>query len=399
MPSLTDAQLRELIAGGESERVEFKASFSDKARIAETVCALANDLGDSRLSGYVLIGVGDTGLPTGLNVDDELLRELAALRLDGHILPLPDMRIERRIVDGKAIAVIEVPPSQDPPVRYRNRILVRTGPTTTRGTRDQERVLTEKRRHNNAPYDHKPAYDATLDDLDLTLFERVYLPAAVAPEVLAENDRTVEQKLSSLRLLCEGGTPSIGGILALGRDPCRYVPGAYIQFVRFDGTEVSSPIRNHSRITGPLPDQLKEVDLVLRANVSIAMDIRSASTEINTPDYPLTALQQFVRNAVMHRNYESSNSPIHLYWYTDRVEIDSAGGPYGRITLANFGEPGLTDYRNPLVAEAMRVFGFVQRFGVGLGQASAALRDNGNPPYQYDGSSQSTRIIVRKRPE
>ena len=44
-----------------------------------------------------------------------------------------------------------------------------------------------------------------------------------------------------------------------------------------------------------------------------------------------------------------------MYWYDDRIEINSPGGPYGEVSAENFGQPGFVAYRNPLVAEAMRV--------------------------------------------
>ena len=49
----------------------------------------------------------------------------------------------------------------------------------------------------------------------------------------------------------------------------------------------------------------------------------------------------------MHRSYEGTNSPIHMYWYDDRIEINSPGGPYGEVLAENFGQPGFVAYRNP----------------------------------------------------
>ncbi len=76
-------------------------------------------------------------------------------------------------------------------------------------------------------------------------------------------------------------------------------------------------------------------------------------------------MQQLVRNAVLHRTYETTNAPVRVYWYSDRIEIHSPGGLYGQVNPENFGQPQVTDYRNPLLAEAMKALGFVQRFGVG----------------------------------
>lgn len=61
-------------------------------------------------------------------------------------------------------------------------------------------------------------------------------------------------------------------------------------------------------------------------------------------------------NAVMHRSYES-NAPIYIYEYANRIEIVNPGGLFGEATLQNF--PNASDYRNIVLAEAMKVLGFV----------------------------------------
>ncbi len=147
------------------------------------------------------------------------------------------------------------------------------------------------------------------------------------------------------------------------REAPTLVGGAYIQFVRFQGTELADTIRNQQEIRGPLPDLIHRIDQLLEANIEVATSITERSVEIRRPDYPLMALQQLVRNAVLHRSYEGTNAPVRCYWYDDRIEISSPGGPYGQVTAENFGQPAAADYRNRYLAEAMRVLEFVQRFG------------------------------------
>lgn len=99
--------------------------------------------------------------------------------------------------------------------------------------------------------------------------------------------------------------------------------------------------------------------------------------------------------AVLHRSYEGTNAPVRVYWFDDRIEILNPGGPYGNVTVQNFGEPGLADYRNPNLAEAMRVLGLVQRFGAGLTIARRELAANGNAPPAFDVSQTFVRATVR----
>lgn len=109
--------------------------------------------------------------------------------------------------------------------------------------------------------------------------------------------------------------------------------------------------------------------------------------EQQTPLYPFAALQQIVRNAVMHRTYEATNAPIRVSWFNDRIEILSPGGAFGAVTAENFGAPGLTDYRNPNLAEAMKNLGYVQRFGAGIPMAQKLLEDAGHPEPEFEVNS------------
>lgn len=87
---------------------------------------------------------------------------------------------------------------------------------------------------------------------------------------------------------------------------------------------------------------------------------------------------------------------MRVYWYNDRIEITNPGGPFGAVTPESFGEPGVTDYRNPNLAEAMRVLGLVQRFGAGTPIARSELARNGNPPPAFRPTA--THVVVTIRP-
>jgi ATP-dependent DNA helicase RecG len=93
-----------------------------------------------------------------------------------------------------------------------------------------------------------------------------------------------------------------------------------------------------------------------------------------------------------------TNTPVRITWYDDRVEILSPGGPFGIVTPQNFGEPNVTDYRNPTVADAMKTLGIVERFGFGIVAARQSCETNGNPPLTFQ--VQTTHILstVRVRP-
>jgi ATP-dependent DNA helicase RecG len=150
-------------------------------------------------------------------------------------------------------------------------------------------------------------------------------------------------------------------------------------------------------LNGPLPELLRMIEEKLALNIETSRDFVSGPIEVARPDYPLVALQQLVRNAVLHRSYEATNAPVRIYWFSDRVEISNPGGPYGQVTKYNFGRPGITDYRNPFLAEAMRNLGYVQNFGVGIALARREMENNGNPAPEFLVEDAHVLAVLRRR--
>ena len=384
-----------MMAGLESDLVERKGSWSGDVaeKTCKNICAFANDLAGRNSPGVIFIGANDDGTCAGLSITDVLLKNIANLRDDGRILPRPSMDVQKRVLSGCSVAVVIVQPAQHPPVRYRGRVWVRVGPTVRLASPADEQRLSERRRALDAPFDFRPANGSKPTDLDLDYIERQYLPQAVAADVLEQNQRTLEEQMHSLSLLREG-TPTWGGLLAFGRDPQQWLPGAYVQFVRFDGTELTDPVKSQQQLTGQLEDVLSSLNRLLEINIESPIDVTSGSREVRFPNYPIEALRQLAYNAVMHRNYEGTNTPSRIYWFADRVEIESPGGLFGIVTPENL-QQGTTDYRNQLVAEIMSRLGFAQRFGIGIPLALRALAENGNPEPDFATDQSRVRITVR----
>jgi ATP-dependent DNA helicase RecG len=391
---LDDAALSVLLNDLESDRVERKSSFSNnKDDVRKAVCAFANDLPDYRQPGIVFIGLQDDGKCANLRITDELLRQLADTR--ENLQPFPMLLVQKRVLNGCEVAVIVVYPSDAPPVRYEGRVWVRVGPRRAIATPQEERNLAEKRRAKNLPFDIWPVPNATLSDLDLDFFRRIYLPSAISQDVLAENQRSIEEQLASVRFL-NVDRPTVLGILTTGKDILGFVPSAYIQFIRFAGTELTDPVTDQQTISGNLLDILKQIDDKMQAHVNVSLDITTGLAERRKPDYPITALRQLIVNAIMHRIYEATNAPVKVYWFNDRIEIQNPGGPFGQVTRENFGRPGITDYRNPHIADVLKNLGLVQRFGIGIATARRELEKNSNPPLEFQLEENYVLAIVRR---
>lgn len=401
MVRLTDEELLELLDGTESDRVERKESFGGDVpkKSRQAVCAFANDLPGYNQPGVLFIGAEDNGEPSGLEITEQLLLSLADMKTDGNILPLPVLTVEKRGLNGGEIAVVTVMPSDMPPVKYDGRIWIRTGPRRSIANAQEERILNEKRRYKNLPFDNYPIPSATINDLSRVVFENEYLPRAFAEDVLQENKRSYEERLVACRMihLLEDTVPTVMGLLAVGKYPQRFLPGSYIQFLRIEGTKLDDPVVDEEKIDGGIVEMLRRGEEKLKAHNRTAVDITSGATHMITAPYPQTALQQILYNAVLHRTYEGTNAPVQLFWFNDRIEIRSPGGPYGNVTPENFGEPGAVDYRNPNIADVLKIFGFVQVFGRGIITARSAMEKNGNPPLEFRIDRTSVLCTLRAR--
>ena len=380
---ITKEHLQKILSDTESYHIEKTVATDNMDKFSQAICAFSNDVADSKKKGYLLIGVRDNGELAGLQVDDKLLLQISNIRTDGNILPQPVMTVEKFSFAQGDILVVEVTPSQVPPVRYRGRIWVRVGPRKSIATEAEEKLLTERRLSNIRTFDAMPCLGTTLEDLDITLFKKEYLFKAVAEDILQEDKRTIEEQMASLGLYdLRYQCPTNAAIVLFGNNPERFLHGAYIQYVRFKGLDRAGDIINEYKFSGNLCKVLPRIDVFVETSIAQKRPIPiSVLREKTVSKYPYWATRELLMNAIMHRDYES-NAPVAFYEYDDHIEIQNAGGLYGKVSANNF--PNVSDYRNPFIAEAMKVLGYVNRFSRGVYRVQKELEENGNGKASFD---------------
>src|SRR5579863_4210545 len=190
-------ELERMMSDLESDRVERKEALTHPERIRQAICAYANDLPAHGAPGYIFVGADDAGRPVGLPITDQLLLTLSEMRSDGNILPVPHITVQKVTLQGVAVAVVEVHPSDMPPVRLKGQVWIRVGPRRAIASLQEERTLTERQVAGARSFDRRPCLGATIDDLLIESFRTEYLPRVVDSQVIAENNRTVEEQLAS----------------------------------------------------------------------------------------------------------------------------------------------------------------------------------------------------------
>ena len=378
---LSKDEVRALLSDIESDRVERTISKDNTDKFCQAVCAFANDYPNHRRPGYLVIGAHDDGRLAGLSVSDELLRNLAGIRADGNVLPSPAMTVEKYSLEGGDVAVVEVQPSTLPPVRYQGRVHIRVGPRKAVANEQEERILSERRSAMISTFDAQPLNEATIAELSTRLFDE-YRSITVDPETIANNNRTAEERLASLRCFdLPTHKPTVAGILLFGSNPRYYLPGAYVQFLKFSGATMADIPEDQLEISGDLRTILEGVRTKITGYNHVGMRQGEAMRDVSLPDYPEWALRELFHNAIMHRDY-ASTSPVRFYWFSDHIEIQSPGGLYGTVTRETLTRRN--SYRNPVISEALKSMAYVNKYGYGIQRAQAMLRDNGNPPAEFE---------------
>lgn len=202
-------------------------------------------------------------------------------------------------------------------------------------------------------------------------------------EILSQDTRTIKEQMASVRLYDRvHDCPTYAAVILFGKNPRYYMPGAYVQYVRFAGKKKGGEVLNEKRFQGALYNMLPTLEsFVSDAIITQRPVVASLFREKTIINYPDNALRELMMNACMHRDYQS-NMPIRLYQYDDHIEIMNAGGLYGEACPENF--PMVNDYRNPIVAEAMKEMKYVNMFNQGIKRVQDMLRENGNKEAEFD---------------
>jgi ATP-dependent DNA helicase RecG len=382
---MTNEEVRQALAG-ETERVEWKQSSRSPEPILQAACALANDLGNSGRSGFIVLGLAKDGTMVGVhgNLDEEqqkLVNRLSSTKL----LPSPSCSVEPVEREGAILLIVRVQPYPVPPiVALDGTVWIRRGTVTERAREADIIRLQERRPENRQPFDHRSVPGCSIEDLAEVELKAQYL-AAQEGDHDADTFPAFPKWLTGKdlgRAVAGRWMPNAAAILLFGVDPQFQFPGAKIEFARYAGTDIEAPVVARRTIPGTLGRQLDALWVQLDANLANVPVSPSGMRTPYRPEYPPMALKELARNLVQHRLYEGTNAPGRVEWYTDRVVFTNPGGPFGQAGEGEFGSH--TDYRNPTITRWLVDLGYVEQLGRGIRLVRRALEENGNPPLEVE---------------
>jgi ATP-dependent DNA helicase RecG len=351
--------LLELVAQGESERIEFKRSTGQRTEGVKTVCGMLNGLG-----GFLLFGVTNDGQVSGQEVSSRTLEDI------GHELQrveppaFPDIETVA-LESGNSVIALRVPGGGGP-YTYDGRPYLRQGPTTRVMPRQRyERMLLE-RMHSSHRWENQQAHDVRISDLDHAEIIRTIEEAIRRGRMEDPGIRDLHELLLGLNLIHHDQILNAAVVL-FGKDGrlMPQFPQCLLRLARFRGNDKTEFIDSRQE-SGHAFALFQRAQRFLRDHLPVAGRIVPNLFErVDDPLYPLAALREALANALCHRDYSIGGGAVSIAIYDDRLEIASTGILPFDLTIDDLMRPHASRPWNPLIAQTFYRRGLIESWGRG----------------------------------
>jgi len=177
-------------------------------------------------------------------------------------------------------------------------------------------------------------------------------------------------------------------------DPKTVFPGAYVHFLRFNGTEEKSGkeynVIKDRMIDGTVLDVIRDSTNTLDANLR-EFTIFERGKFHQIPEYPHDAWYELIVNACVHRSYHAKTQPIFVKMFDDHLVVESPGGFMPSVTPENlFHKP-----RNPFLMFVLREYGEVRCISEGTKRIKRELNEAKLPPAKYSGTGNNVTATLQ----
>jgi predicted HTH transcriptional regulator len=360
-------KIEEIIKQPEGRRLEFKEALPSNSDLCKTVVAFANDAG-----GELFIGIKNQprdviGVP-----EEQLLKieEKISNIIHDNCYPLILPEIFFVNYEGKHIVVVKVFKGSNPPYYLKNKgreegTYIRAG--SNNRLADKEVIEELERQRLNISFDSLPVYSKELHDLDISLFIKQW------EETTGEHIN--KNILKKLNLIVEerGKEFPTNALVLLSNDEIRkkLFPFAKIECARFKGT-IPGDFVDQKTIDEPVSFQAEEAYSFILRHISKGSTYEGVYRK-DRWEYPVVAIREVIRNAVIHRDYSLKGQDIKLAVFDDKIEITSPGKLMPTIDFNDM-EAGQSDIRNKTLAPVFKKLGIIEQWGNGLRLIAEELR-------------------------
>lgn len=356
-------KIDELIKREESEDLEFKKNWRDE--YLKTLSAFANSKG-----GRLILGRDDKRNVIGIDNWRKLLEDIPSkIRAKLGLTP----SVKSAEISSKKMIMVEIQPSQVP-ISYNGKYYRRSGSTTVEMSGSElAHFLISK---FGKTWDALPS-DANFEDVDMStvnLFKT--LARKRIPSV--SNIESVEKVFTNLELMTEDGKITRAGLLLFGREPHRLFTSAKTRVGRF---KTSTTILDTVIAEGNLFNQLERTVEAIKKHLSVRFEIKGIERR-DIWDYPIEAIREAVINALIHKDYLST-AEIQIKVYDDEIWMWNPGELPEELSIEDLKKEHSSYPRNPLIANAFYLAGFIERWGSGTKRIVDLCKEQNLPEPDY----------------
>ncbi|MEI6435373.1 MAG: RNA-binding domain-containing protein [Bacteroidota bacterium] len=377
-------ELLELIASGETTKIQFKSNVNNVLSIAQEMISFANTKG-----GLILIGVDDkTGDISGLSFHEiQRINNLLATAAQDHVKSPIVISVETVLVNEKRLIVVTVQEGTDKPHTDKDGVVWIKNGSDKRKVISKEELSRLFQSSGNLYAEERLLQHSSIEDFNWDKFKYFYEEKYKEP--CKKED--IPLYLSNLRL-GESGKLNVAGALLFGKNLQKLAPAFFITAIWFWGNNITdTEYRSSENIPGTLDKQYQRgFDFILGKLQKIQAG--QPFNSLGKPEIPTIVITEILVNAIIHRDYFISDS-IKIFVFEDWIEIISPGKLPNNLT-ENQIKKGVRRTRNNIIASLAPDLMEYRGAGSGILRALQAY-----PDIDFINEQENERFIVRiKRP-
>ena len=340
----------------EDQETELKVELTKD--IKKEIVAFANTN-----NGTIYIGIDDNGKIVGLKQAEKDLEALSGMIREGiksDLTLYTKIYIER--VEDKDIIIVKVSEAPNKPYYLSDKGLKSSGVYLRHGNvsvQANEEVIKKLLIESNSNSFENNV--SNIQDLHFEYLKNIFKN---------HNIEIDDNKFKVLNIVNLNNEYTNLGLLL--SDECPYS----IKCAIFNGTN-KLEFRDRKEFTGSVLKQVNDtfeyLDLYNKTKGKIV-----GLERIDTKDYPEYALRESLLNAVIHRDYNFTGS-ILVSLFDDHFEITSLGGLVKGISIEDLYN-GVSESRNPNLANIFYRLKYVESFGTGIGRIIESYKEYDKEP-------------------
>ena len=363
----------------EGQTFDCKSIRIEPKALANTIVAMANADG-----GMIAVGITDKSRRIeGVDQEQDRLNEILRTPFD---FCVPTVSVTTEFLPCKDsegrdnhILIFLVPASPRLHANQADEVFWRVGDKSRKLSFEERLQLMYDK--GERYYEDSPAYDATLDDIDMDAV-RAYvkrLGYGKSPmEYLQENKGFLTNKGESVQV-------STACILLFGKRPQDFFPRARVRFIRYYGIEekVGREMNVIKDVTfeGRILDQIQKTIDYLETQVKEHSYLGEDGLFKTDREYPKFVIQEMTVNSVCHRDYSIKGTEIQIKMFDDRLVFETPGKLPGIVRTDNIRHTHFS--RNPKIAEYLKAYDYVKEFCEGVDRMCRELSAVGTKDPEY----------------